>query len=284
MTGGGRDETQNVFSFLVLALMVFASMVHSYWAVTRAGAAKQPSVTPPFLKSQNAEEVNYKRGNLLIGVDNLGRTIAALDEEAPDGIVDFFFLFTAETRLAESDPRRVRNVVLRIEHQQALFRSDSERFIAQYVLRDLSVDPLDVPDGFDFEGSDRGIEMVRVPASGLKVAMSTLSTRDVSIGGWPQFFIRDILSESPGNDAFAGDGGSCSTSGPTSSPSSTLLQGPFCDGQCDAGGPGSTHCSIGGCSGAPSECSVCCTFTHYACCKCWGLLVLYANCRCCISQ
>jgi len=37
---------------------------------------------------------------------------------------------------------------------------------------------------------------------------------------------------------------------------------------CQAGGVGANSCSIQGCSGAPSSCSVSCNSPHFACCKC----------------
>lgn len=44
------------------------------------------------------------------------------------------------------------------------------------------------------------------------------------------------------------------------------------DDDCDAGGPGSENCSIGGCMGTPSSCSVggCDGDGEYACCSCGG--------------
>ncbi len=47
---------------------------------------------------------------------------------------------------------------------------------------------------------------------------------------------------------------------------------------CQAGGPGSTSCSIEGCDGEPSQCSVTCGGGHYACCFCWGPNGAYCLC------
>jgi len=44
---------------------------------------------------------------------------------------------------------------------------------------------------------------------------------------------------------------------------------------CDAGGVGATDCSVGGCSGLPSECSVSCSGGRHACCNCTK-----ATCKC----
>ena len=40
---------------------------------------------------------------------------------------------------------------------------------------------------------------------------------------------------------------------------------------CDAGGPGSAVCSVGGCEAAPTTCSTTCNSPKYACCYCNGV-------------
>lgn len=48
--------------------------------------------------------------------------------------------------------------------------------------------------------------------------------------------------------------------------------------KCDAGGVGSTQCSIAGCNGTPSGCSTACGGGTWACCQC---KVFGARCFCC---
>jgi hypothetical protein len=38
--------------------------------------------------------------------------------------------------------------------------------------------------------------------------------------------------------------------------------------ECTSGGPGSTSCSISGCTGSPTDCSVSCATSYHACCRC----------------
>jgi hypothetical protein len=48
---------------------------------------------------------------------------------------------------------------------------------------------------------------------------------------------------------------------------------------CAAGGPGSTSCSVSGCAGTPSECTVSCAAGYFGCCYC-TMISKNASCHC----
>jgi hypothetical protein len=53
-----------------------------------------------------------------------------------------------------------------------------------------------------------------------------------------------------------------------------------CNDNCDAGGPGSTSCSVSGCAGNPTSCETSCSSGYHSCCCCFTGSPQGAKCEC----
>ena len=217
-----------------------------------------------------AEEVEVLEGDVLAGVDPLGRILVAIDQSPADGQVDRYFLFTDKERI----PANIASVErgqgqLKVRNQsQAL----EVRIPSAQTLFSLAVNarqPFRSSSEILTVALHQGVELVQL--SGTTGSIENLDIADLSL--WPAPFEVDYH----GSEGHA--------SGDTFPP----LLGPCPpDGDCEAGGQGSSECSISGCKPeggtGPDGCSVSCDECMYACCKCiqrnWLLGGNFANCRC----
>lgn len=204
-------------------------------------------------------QVEVIEGDVLVGVDDLGRVLIAADEQPLDGRTDYYFLFTDRERIG-GGPWSERGF------GQVLISNDSESLRLVLPTRQLWVslavegrEPVrgGEPPPFTVIQLQEGIELVNLDAESAEgAALDSLDVADLST--WPQSFVYDLLD-------------------PASGPCAD-------DSTCTAGGQGSTGCSIGGCPGTPHSCSASCGEDQFACCKCWpGSPIFgggYASCRC----
>lgn len=220
------------------------------------------------LKSEppNENHATVMNGHALVGVDVLGRIAIAFDARTdsrqPDGIVDYFILFTAPERLGGSWGKTLDKAMLVDSGGNVVLRSmlgelGMSLTVEGWRHRQL---PPDVGETIEV---DNGFGIRRVAGDdSLKLAISDISFDDIE--SWPTTFWYDALSPQRI--------GECTPS---------LFVG------CSSGGQFAKICMIGGCQGLPASCNVTCNgVTGHACCACDAAYgdPPPASCRCIVCK
>lgn len=221
----------------------------------RLASSSLLSLLLPLVASPSAAQDDSARvivGDVLVGVDALGRVLVAVDSMPTDGLADTCFIYTASERLSGPWSRMLSNA--RVVHKKEGSLS-IEAAPPDFVVL-LSTGGAEPPDTghppesevFEVEG---GLELA-VMEAGPSGGAPLLSMRHDDLETWPEGFWYDLLD-------------------PASGPCPD-------DSDCTAGGQGTSSCSIDcGIVG----CSVTCwNQDEYSCCKC---LFLMCRCRPCIT-
>ncbi len=206
--------------------------------------------SPLFAANDSAESLH---GTVLVGVDPLGRVLVALDKVPMDGKADHCFLFTGTERI-EFGAWSERGMASLVHKPDSLTISiPSEQLHVRLSMVSSEQAP-HVPGGFEELVFDEGVELARLNASVMGGAL--LDEMDVEIlETWPEAFWYDLLD-------------------PASGPCAP-------DNDCQAGGQGSSACSISGCGIINTQgCSTTCEEGSYACCLCMNMQANPARCRC----
>ncbi len=171
-------------------------------------------------------------GDVLVGVDHLGRVLVAVDQKPSDGLVDHCFLFTSEERLGGPWSRRVEGrVVVTVDSLSVR----SPFVVVSVALIGTDPRPPHYPPGAEVFIDHNGLELSRIDAPPTGGApLDGMDIEDLST--WPEAFWYDV------HDPASCVGG----------------------GNCISGGPGSTSCSL---TLGPVSCSVTCTGDTFACCS-----------------
>lgn len=171
-------------------------------------------------------------GDVLVGVDHLGRVLLAVDKQPLDGRVDHCFLFTATDRLEGTWSRRIKARVIQRADSLSV---RSPFFVVSLALTDGAPQKIGHgPRSEVFEQYD-GVEITRLnagPEGGAQ--LESMVVEDLST--WPEAFWYDV------HDPESCVGGN----------------------SCISGGPGSSSCSL---TLHGVSCNVACTGNTFACCS-----------------
>jgi len=197
-------------------------------------------------------------GDALIGINDIGSIVMAVDKRPRDGTVDEFYAFVASVRLNDLLDKRLRNAVITVKDRKLHVLAARDRFVAQLQLQDVT-DPMPtLPRRVEQFVNGDGVQLARYYANPNEpVRLATLEVSD-KYSGWPEAAFYDV--HDPGTSQDCNFVGSCA-----------------------AGGPGSPSCNVSGCLGHPSGCSTSCQAPlFFACCGCGPNGAL---CRCikCLS-
>jgi len=199
-----------------------------------------------------ANEAEVLVGDVLVGVDPLGRVLIAVDQLPADGLADQCFLFTSAERL--EGPWSERFDLARVTVSEGSLTIKNAPATHAISLAVIGSDPLPLgvpPHAVSLSHHD-GLELSKMRAGPLGGgSMNSMSILDLST--WPEAFWYDLL---------APESGPCPD-----------------DSDCIAGGQGSTSCSLT----ISTSCSVTCTGDNYACCKETPLGGVLCRCRPCIT-
>ncbi len=215
-------------------------------------------IAGPALGSSDSARVEF--GDVVVGVDELGRVLVALDSAADsDDKVDEFFLFTGEDRLEPTWWEHVDDAVVTVKDRSLKVVGPDARFVVLLTVRN--------PKGASGSGNGEGPGQAPPGAfvfratNGLELAMVTNSplfgidhgVHDHvwdQLQSWPESFWYDYHDPASGQCVNGDD--------------------------CDAGGEGANACSVT-CS-VFSGCEVSCgNPDDFACCKCF---FFFFTCRC----
>lgn len=215
-----------------------------------AGMLLSLTLTPSTSSAEDSAEVVV--GDVLVGVDELGRVLIAVDEQPLDGRADHCFLFTAGDRLAGPWSERLTNAKVVVKAGSLSIRSTPPFFVASLALTGREPLSPQHPPHADVFSSHDGMELSRMDAGPAGGAL--LDSMDVTdLHTWPESFWYDLL---------APESGPCPD-----------------DSDCDAGGKSSNECSL---QIGQVSCSVTCLQDSYPCCKETSIGGVSCRCRPCI--
>ncbi len=180
----------------MISIIAITLRFHESRAIVNATSVPETPTT----QASHEDWVLFIRGDVLLGVDPLGRVLIAVDEAPRDGRADSFFLFTAEYRLGDAVSRLLPDAEVESRHGSLFVTSRGSKFAAHFVLRDVTPRDRAIPSNFEYFANEHGTEIVRVPReAGLQVPMSSLTLNNMR-SGWPEMFEDDLLGNRQQND------------------------------------------------------------------------------------
>lgn len=191
-------------------------------------------------------EVYY--GDAVAGVDELGRVMIALETTPFDGIVDQFFLFTANDRLTPVWWEHLDDVTVVYKNKTLLLTTTPPDFVMSLAVDGAQAPHRGTPPGAEVFQVEGGVELaaLRNGVDGVEGSVHDHIWADLE--SWPESFWYDTLD-----------------------PASDCVQT-----SCQAGGEGSRSCGVE--CGPENACQTGCRAGYFACCNCPTFL--RASCRC----
>ncbi len=197
-----------------------------------------------FAPVSDADQASFLDGQVAIDTTSTGEILVALDEAPADGDADVLFVLQQEAPFE--------TVSAYLDHARVLVRDDQVRI----------------------EGGEVALSLV---LEGNKARLTPPRERWQVVEGfglsrsWGGGF--GVPVEVAASEAHYHQGEAALKGGPPEKPDGG-------DDVCTSGGPNATSCTVGGCEGSPSTCSVSCGSPKYACCWCESIWPRRAMCKC----
>lgn len=191
-------------------------------------------------------------GDALVGVDQLGRVLVAVDSVPTDGLADTCFLYTGRERLAGPWSRQLSHAMVVHKSEGTLsVEAAPPDFVLSVAVVGAEPQVLHYTPGAEVFEDEEGLELAFMnagPSGG--ASLDQMSHEDLET--WPESFWYDLLD-------------------PASGPCPD-------DSDCTGGGNPSTGCEITCLFG--QQCGTTCPQDTYSCCKCLAGGLGGPSCRC----